>query len=80
MIPRRTLAALLGIAVVLPIAICVTLGVAYLLRQMQDTASAGLLDGAAAVEIVLWIVDLICLLLALAVNTFASGSGGSSEK
>jgi uncharacterized membrane protein len=72
MIPRRVLFLLLSVAAVLPIAICVTLAVHYLLAAMQDDAGANLVGGGLlTAEIVVWIVDLIALVLALAVNAIS---------
>jgi hypothetical protein len=77
MISRRALAVLVTVACVLPLAIVVLVGAARLLAAMQDAAAANVLDRVALAIAILWAVDLLCLLLALAIN--ALGPPGAGE-
>jgi hypothetical protein len=67
LIPARIVLSLIGVAILLPIALCVVLGVAALLTQMGDVAGGTVLYRIALAGGILWVIDLICLLLALAV-------------
>ena len=69
LIPHRVVLALVAIAVVLPITICVVVGVAALLNAMGDVAGGGMLHRTVLGFGILWAVDLICLLLVLAIGT-----------
>lgn len=60
---------LIGVTIVLPIILCVVLGVAALLDAMGDTAGGGVLHRIALAGGILWVVDLIGLVLVLAINT-----------
>ena len=68
MISKRTLARLLVTALVLPIAICVVWTIAQLLLALGDLHWAGILTRVALGGSILWVVDLIGLLIALAVQ------------
>ncbi|MHC4177334.1 MAG: hypothetical protein ACYSWU_07500 [Planctomycetota bacterium] len=57
-----------GVAV-LPIAICVILAVAALLGQMGEPPEQSPLMGVALGVGILWVVDLVCLVLAQALNS-----------
>ena len=59
-----------GVAV-LPIAICVILAVAALLGRMGDPPEKSPLMGVALAVGILWVIDLICLVLAQALNSLA---------
>jgi hypothetical protein len=63
----RLLVTLLFAAILLPITLCVLLGVAALLVQMGDSSGGGVLQRIALAGGILWVVDLICLLVALAI-------------
>lgn len=65
--PHRLVLALAAIAVLLPIILCVVLGVAALLVAMGDPAGGCILQRIALAGGILWAVDLICLVLALAI-------------
>lgn len=69
LIPHRIVLALMVIAIVLPIIICVVVGVAALLSEMGDLAGGAMLHRAALTLGILWAVDLICLLLVMAIGT-----------
>lgn len=69
---RKILVGLVVAALVLPIVICVVLGVARLLAAMQDAAGAAALDRIALGVAILWVLDLIALLIALGVNVVAA--------
>ena len=67
--PDRVVLSLLVVAVVLPIALAVVLGVAALLTQMGDVAGGAVLHRVALTGGILWVIDLICLVLVLAVGS-----------
>ncbi|MBU4273162.1 MAG: hypothetical protein KKE86_16680 [Planctomycetes bacterium] len=67
--PRRFGLALIAGAILLPVCICVTLGVAVLLEGMGDIAGGVVLRRIVLAGSVLWIIDLVCLLLVLAIGT-----------
>jgi hypothetical protein len=56
-------------ACVLPVAIVVIVSVGWLLAAMDDDAGARILNRAALALGILWVVDLVCLLLAQAIHT-----------
>jgi hypothetical protein len=73
-IPARLLVTLILVvlilaAILLPITLCVVLGVAALLAQMGDAAGGAVLCRIALAGGILWIVDLICLVLVLAIDS-----------
>ncbi len=68
LITPRFLPALVAGAILLPISICVVLGVAWLLEAMGDPSGGAVLRRIALAGGVAWIIDLIVLLLALAVS------------
>ena len=74
MISRKSLMVLLSGACVLPVAIAVVVGVARLLGAMQDESGAAVLDRVALTLGILWAVDLVCLVMALAINTLGPPS------
>jgi hypothetical protein len=67
-IPHRAVLALLAATVLLPITICVILGVAALLAAMGDSLGGAVLQRVALAGGILWAIDLICLVLVLAIN------------
>jgi hypothetical protein len=80
-IPRafsRFLLILVFVGVIAPITVCVVLGVAALLTQMGDNAGGGVLYRIALGGGILWVVDLICLLLLLAIGA-VSGPNDSDQ-
>ena len=72
MIFNRILVRLLIAALVLPVAICVLIAAAHLLQAMGDAMWAYILQRAAMVGGLLWAVDLVSLLLALAAQRVVS--------
>jgi hypothetical protein len=68
-IPNRVILIFVAAAVLLPITICVVLGVGSLLTAMGDSAGGGVLSRIALGFGVLWVVDLIGLVLVLAIGT-----------
>lgn len=69
MIPDRIVLLLIAVAVLLPVALCVVLGIAVLLAQMGDAAGAAVLYRIALAGGILWVIDLIFLVLALAIGS-----------
>ena len=69
LIPDRVVLSLIVIAVLLPVTLCVVLGVAALLNQMADAAGGAVLHRIALAGGILWVIDLICLILALAIRS-----------
>ena len=69
LIPHRLVLALIVATILLPIALCVVLGVAALLIAMGDSAGGLVLDRIALAGGIVWIIDLICLVLVLAIGT-----------
>lgn len=67
-ISPRVLLVLIAAAVLTPIAVCVVVALGRLLAAMGDAQAAGVLDWIAVAVGALWLVDLISLVLALAVN------------
>jgi type VI protein secretion system component VasK len=66
--PQRATLALLVATILLPITICVILGVAALLNAMGDVAGGGVLQRVALACGIFWAIDLICLVLVLAIR------------
>jgi fumarate reductase subunit D len=75
MIPKPILWTLLAAGLVLPIVICLMLGLAGLLAATGDTGGSTSLVWVATGCGILWVLDLVCLLLALAVHSI----GGRRE-
>jgi hypothetical protein len=69
MIPTRIVLSLTVAAVLLPITLCVVLGVAALLVQMGDAAGGAVLYRIALAGGILWVIDLIFLVLTLAIGS-----------
>ena len=67
LVPRRIIFPLVLTAILLPIAVCVVLGVAALLGGMGDATGEGVLHWIALAGAILWIIDLVCLVLLLAI-------------
>ena len=70
-IPRRLLFVLTGLALVLGVSLAVIEGLAMILGAMEDTAGSQVVGWIALGVAVLLAVDLICLVLALAINALA---------
>ena len=69
LISDRIVLSLIVVAILLPIALCVVLGVAALFTQMGDAAGGAVLHHIALAGGILWVIDLICLILALAIGS-----------
>jgi hypothetical protein len=67
-IPSCLILALIVAGVLLPITVCVVLGVAALLVQMGDVVGGAVLHWIALAGGIFWIIDLICLVLVLAIG------------
>lgn len=73
LVSPRILWLLIAGAAVLPIAICVILAVAALLGEMGEPPEASPLKWVALGVGILWVVDLICLVLAQGLNSLTDG-------
>jgi len=73
LIPKAVVLALLAAGLVLPIAVCLVLALAGLLTATGDAAGSFVLGWIARGLGLLWVLDLICLVLALAAESLASG-------
>ena len=71
MISRRILAWLVIVALVLPIALSISVATARLLAAMQDEAGSAALGRAALVLGIVWVVDLVCLVIAVGLALLA---------
>jgi hypothetical protein len=60
-------------AILLPITICVVAGLATLLDGMGDGSGARVLRWIALAGGILWIVDLVCLVVLLAISAIGGG-------
>jgi hypothetical protein len=70
---RRLVFPLLVAAILLPITICVVAGVAALLGAMGDDSGAGALRWIALAGGIVWVIDLVCLLVLLAISAIGGG-------
>jgi hypothetical protein len=71
------LTVLLTAACATPVAIVMVMAVGRLLGAMQDTAAAAVLDRVALALGIVWSVNLVCLLVALALETLGRPPGSS---
>jgi hypothetical protein len=74
------IALLLTGAIILPIAISLVLGAASLLSTMGDTVGGGVLKWIALSCGIIWVLNLILLVLALAINTLNNPNDSDSEE
>ncbi|HLA83954.1 MAG TPA: hypothetical protein VJL29_04095 [Thermoguttaceae bacterium] len=72
-VSQRVLAVLVGIALVLTAALTVVLVTGHVLGKMGDAIGQRVLDAVALGAGVLWVVDVVCLVLALGVNALGEG-------
>jgi hypothetical protein len=70
-VPRRAVILLIAGVVVLPLAAWAVVAVAALLGAMNDAAGELLLRRIAWLGGALWAVDLVCLVVALAINSLS---------
>ncbi|MFZ5832786.1 MAG: hypothetical protein ACOY3P_22090 [Planctomycetota bacterium] len=67
-ISRPVLRSLLGIAIVAPMAVVIVVGLAALLGAMADRAGQLAMQRVGIGLGVLWVIDLVCLLVAQSIN------------
>lgn len=79
-IPSRILLLAIAAALVIPIGICILLGLGRLLGAMDDASGSRVLDWIALAAGAIWLLDLICLILAQAINSVAESGGPSEEE
>jgi hypothetical protein len=75
LIPHRIVLALIGATLLLPITICVVIGVAALREARGAVTGGAVLHRIALAGGILWGIELICLVLVLAINAL----GGPAE-
>ena len=73
-IPSRIMAILVAAAGVLTVAIAVLLIAGHIFGKMGDAGGQTALDGIAIGVGILWAIDLVCLLLALGINSLGGDS------
>ncbi len=78
-IPQSAIALAISGAIILPIAICLILGVASLLSAMGDSSGGGVLHWIALACGIIWALDLILLLLALGINAMSGPDEDANE-
>ena len=76
--PRQFLSPLVLAALMLPILICVLLGIGRLLAAMNDQAGAAVLDRLALAGGIVWVVALVLLLITLAIDALSPPNDPSS--
>jgi hypothetical protein len=76
LVPRWAILLLIAGLLIFPIAICVILGVASLLVAMGDSSGGTALKYIAWGCGILWVIDLVCLVLAQGLNTLAGEDRG----
>jgi hypothetical protein len=69
LIPHRLVLALIALGVLLPMVVCIILGVAALLGAMGDAQGGTVLRHIALAGGIIWTTDLVCLVLVLAIGT-----------
>lgn len=78
-VSRRVFVPLVAVALVLTVALAVILVVARILGKMGDLDGQSVLDAIALALGVVWTIDVVCLVLALGVNTLFDGAEASDE-
>jgi len=71
-LPKSVLLVLLAVGIIAPIGICVLLGLAGLLGTTGDAPGSFVVGWIARALGVVWVLDLICLVLAQAVETLVN--------
>jgi hypothetical protein len=79
-VPRGALLALLGLATLLPIAIVLVVGTSLLFSGLNDPVAARALSGVALALGLLWVLGLIGLTIALALDVLARKEGAHEER
>ncbi len=77
MISRRILLALVTAACVLPVAIVVVVATGWLLGALDDAAGARGSNRVALALGIVWVIDLVCLVVAQAIHTLDPPQGPS---
>ena len=77
---RHTIALAVSGAIILPVAICLIMAVASLLSAMGDAAGGGVLHWVALGCGIIWAINLILLVLALAINALSNPDDSNSEE
>ena len=80
MVPRGALLALLGLATLLPIAIVLVVGTSLLFSGLNDLAAARVLSGVALALGLLWVLCLIGLTVALALDALGRKDAADEER
>jgi hypothetical protein len=78
-VPQRILIPLVAIALALTVSLAVVLVIARVLGAMGDPVGQSVLDSVALGLGVFWLVDVICLVLALGVNSLVDQTGPPDE-
>jgi hypothetical protein len=79
-IPRHIIGLAVAVAVIIPIAICLVLGVAALLSAMGDASGGGVLRWIVLGFGILWALDLVLLILGLSVNVLSDSDDSDSHE
>ena len=79
-IHRHIIALIIAGAIILPIAICLILGVAALLSAMGDTVGGGALRWVGLGCGIVWALDLILLVLVLSINSLSEPDDSDSHE
>ena len=75
LVPHGIVLSLVAAALLLPIVICVVLGVAALLAEMGDSVGGVVLRWIALSCGIVWVIDLIGLVLLVAIGTLRGPDG-----
>lgn len=75
LVPHGIVLSLVAAALLLPIVICVVLGVAALLAEMGDSVGGVVLRWIALSGGIVWVIDLIGLVLLVAIGTLRGPDG-----
>ena len=73
-IPPRILAVFVAVAAVLTIALTILLLAGHLFGKMGDEGGQAVMDSIAIGTGLFWIIDLVCLLFALGINSLGDDS------
>ena len=76
---RRLVLSLIAVALVAPVGICLLVALGWLLAATGDAPGAAMLERIALGGGVLWVLDLVCLLLVLAIATLAESNEPPEE-
>lgn len=79
LVPPPVISVLIAVALVLPITICVVLGVSALFQAMGDSLGGSVLGWVALGLGILWAVNLICLVLLAAIHCLPESDDEPAE-